>query len=78
MRDKYVVTGILTSEKTVTLDNPIPLESQKVRLIVEPLANETQHSYREVLARIRDRQRERGHHPPIKQASKKSMPTCKT
>lgn len=57
----YVMTGTLLDEKTVTLDKALPMQPRRVRLILEPLWNEPQKSYQEVLARIRQRQLARGH-----------------
>ena len=37
MRHAYIVTGTLTDAYTLTLDEAIPLMSQKVRVVVEPL-----------------------------------------
>lgn len=65
MQNAYVVTGQLTDARTVTLDEALPLESAKVRLVVEPLAPTLPRSYREVMAEIRQRQQARGHQPPL-------------
>jgi hypothetical protein len=64
MQNAYVVTGTLTDARTVTLDEPVPLGVTKVRLVVEPLAAPPLRPLPEVMAAIRERQRQRGHKPP--------------
>jgi hypothetical protein len=65
MQNAYIVTGRLTDMRTVTLDEALPLESAKVRLVVEPLSPTLPRPYREVMAHIRQRQQARGHQPPL-------------
>ena len=64
MHNAYIVTGTLTNDNTIMLDEELPLNSVKVRLVVEPLENEHQRSYTKVIAEIRKRQHARGHQPP--------------
>jgi len=64
----YITTGKLTDAQTVTLDEPLPLAPTRVRVVVEPLATRTPRPYRVVIDAIRDRQRDRGHHPPTREA----------
>lgn len=64
MHNAYIVTGTLTNERTVTLDEALPLTSTKVRLVVEPLGSASHCSYQEIVAAIRERQAARGHRPP--------------
>ena len=64
MQNAYIVTGTLTNERTVTLDEALPLTETKVRLVVEPLASTSQRSYPKMIAVIRKRQAARGHRPP--------------
>ena len=64
MHNAYIVTGTLTNERTVTLDEALPLTPTKVRLVVEPLEPVSHRSYQEIVAVIRERQVARGHHPP--------------
>ena len=66
METTYTVTGELTDERTVALDEPLPLNQGKVRLVVEPLASSVPRSYREVMADIRSRQQRRGHKVPTR------------
>jgi len=42
MRKVYIVTGTLTDDHTVTLDEALPLKPVKVRLVVETLDGESQ------------------------------------
>jgi len=56
MQNASIVTGRLTDARTVTLDEALPLESAKVRLVVEPLSPTLLRPYREVMADIRQRQ----------------------
>ena len=63
----FVVTGKLTDEHTVTLDEALPLSPTRVRLVLEPLSPEPRRPYREVMADIRRRQCARGHRPPSRE-----------
>jgi hypothetical protein len=67
MAQPYTLTGTLKDDRTVTLDEALPLKSGRVRLTVEPLRPESPKSYQEVLAAIRQRQRARGHQPPTRE-----------
>lgn len=67
MQNAYVVTGTLTDEHTVTLDEALPLTPMKVRLVVEPLPPVPQRSYHEVMADIRREQQARGFKPPSRE-----------
>jgi hypothetical protein len=64
MQSAYIVTGTLTNERTVTLDEALPLPETKVRLVIEPLASPSHRSYPEIMAAMRQRQAARGHRPP--------------
>ena len=64
MHNAYIVTGMLTNERTVMLDEVLPLTSTKVRLVIEPLGLASHRSYQEIVAAIRERQAARGHRPP--------------
>jgi hypothetical protein len=65
METAYIVTGTLTDEHTVTLDEALPLAQGKVRLSVEllPVDPSAKRTHAEVIAEIRERQRARGHQP---------------
>jgi hypothetical protein len=67
MQPSYVVTGVLSDGRTVTLDEPLPLTSGKVRVVVEPVAPEPKPDLSTFLERIWDEQRCRGHVPPTKE-----------
>jgi hypothetical protein len=62
----YVVTGTLADAHTVALDEPLPISQGRVRLVVEPFPA-PQKSHAEVMAAIRERQRQRGYQPPTKE-----------
>ncbi len=63
MGNTYTVTGTLTDDHTVTLDEALPLQPTKVRLVVEPIAPTSNRPYQDVVAEIRKRQQARGHQP---------------
>ena len=67
MHNAYVVTGMLTDAYTITLDEALPLASQKVRVVIEPVVPSSRRPYRDVLATIRARQHVRGHQPPSRE-----------
>lgn len=67
MQNAYIVIGTLTDNRTVTLDEPLPLAPTKVRLVVEPLPPVSQRPYQEIIAEIRKRQRARGYQPPTRE-----------
>ena len=60
----YTVTGTLTDENTVKLDQALPIQLSKVRVTIEPLDNPQPNRYSEVMAEIRQRQKARNHQPP--------------
>jgi hypothetical protein len=63
MQQAYVVTGSLSDSRTVRLDEPIPVPSGKVRVIVEVAEIVPKMSHEEFLAWLRERQEARGHVP---------------
>ncbi len=63
METAHIVTGTLTDEHTVTLDEALSLAQGKVRLSVEPLASTPKRPHDEVIAEIWARQQARGHQP---------------
>jgi hypothetical protein len=64
MSTAYVTTGTLIDDRTVTLDERLPLATRRLRLVVAPLPSAGVRPYAEVVAGIRARQRDRGHLPP--------------
>ena len=66
MQHPRVVTGTLSDDRTVRLDEPVSLESTRVRVTIEPLPVGSQRTYLEVVAEIRQRQLTRGHRPPTR------------
>ena len=67
MTNTYIVTGTLTDDHTVALDESLPLTSVKVRLVVEPIGPVSNRSYQEVITTIRERQQARNHQPPSRE-----------
>ncbi len=67
MYNAYVVTGTLIDAQTVALDEALPLATQKVRIVVEPVGRTSRRLYHEVLAAIRERQQARAHQPPTRE-----------
>ena len=63
METAYIVTGTLTDDHTVTLDESLPLAQGKVRLSVEPLGASPKRPHDEAIAEIWARQKARGHQP---------------
>jgi hypothetical protein len=65
MTNAYIVTGTLTDAQTVRLDEPLPLPTGKVRVVVEVAAADAsaQPSFRQVVQAIWEAQRRRGHVP---------------
>jgi hypothetical protein len=63
MQSAYMVTGTLTDQRTVALDEALPVTSSKVRVVVEPMTtspSSSSRTYLEVIADIRARQDQRG------------------
>lgn len=65
MQNAYVVTGSVVDDRTVKLDEPVPLARARVRLVLEPLGSGG--SLSETIAAIRERQRARGYTPPSRE-----------
>lgn len=63
MTNAYIVTGTLTDAKTVQLDEPLPVSAGRVRVIVEEAASPPKPTFRQVMERIWEAQRQRGHVP---------------
>lgn len=63
----YKVTGKLTDNRTVALDEPLPLAQSTVKLVIEPFSPVAQLPYREVMAAIHTRQLARGHKAPTRE-----------
>jgi hypothetical protein len=68
MQNAYVVTGSVTDETTLKLDEALPIKAGKVRVTVEVLAADSTPTLSEVLDRIHQGQRERGFVPPTREA----------
>jgi hypothetical protein len=64
VQDAYVVTATLRDARTLTLDEPLPWETGRVRVVVEPVSPTGRPCYGEVVAAIRERQLAQGHQAP--------------
>ena len=65
MKNAYIVNGTLKGDRTLVLDEPLDLRDWKVRVIIEPVeALLPRPSHKEVIAKIRRMQDERGYVPP--------------
>jgi len=63
-----IVTGTLVDDRTVALDEPVPLPPMKVRVAIEPLEEKHRRLYRpEVISNIYAAQAIRGHCPPSRE-----------
>ncbi len=67
MVSPYVVTGTLSNGRVVELDEALPLADAKVRVSIEPLPAGKVRPLREVVAEIRERQRQRGYVAPSRE-----------
>lgn len=68
MQQAYVVTGSLTDARTVTLDEALPAEQGKVRVVLELLPVAPRPMDLIAFERmLRERQAARGHVPPTKE-----------
>ncbi len=63
MQRAYLVMGSLRDSRTIDLDEPIPVSSGKVRVIVEVGDIARKMSHEEYLTWLRNRQEGRGHVP---------------
>ena len=68
MQTTYVVTGTLVDGDTITLDELLPVQAQRVRLVVEvePIETGAQRPLQAILAAIRARQSARRYRPPTR------------
>jgi hypothetical protein len=67
VHNAYVVTGTLVDAHTVSLDEALPLATQRVRMVIEPVVSSSRRSYHDVMAAIRERQQSRAHQPPTRE-----------
>lgn len=72
MQNTYNVTGTLTDDRTVALDERLPLSPMRVCVVVEPLHGASRPSYQQDLSNIRARQSARGH----KARSREEVDSC--
>ncbi len=64
MSEVYTVTAVLRDERTIALDEAVPLSETRVKVTIEPFVRTPKRSYAEVMQSIRERQSVRGHCPP--------------
>lgn len=67
MQQAYVVTGVLTDARTVTLDEALPTPSGRVRLVVEVMPPPPPSDLTTFMEQMWAEQRRRGHVPPTKE-----------
>ena len=63
MTAAFTTTATTTDGKTLTLDTPAPVGSGRVRVTVEPVAEQRPPKLLEFLDQLRQEQRVRGHVP---------------
>jgi hypothetical protein len=63
----YTVTGTMTNQNTVSLDESLPITAAKVRVTIETLNEQPTRPLNEVLAEIHQRLQASGHRPPTPQ-----------
>jgi hypothetical protein len=63
MQKAYIVTASITDDRTLRLDEPLPVSGGKVRVTVEVLAMPSKPSYDAVMTAIREGQKQRGFIP---------------
>ena len=63
----YIVTGTMTDQNTVTLDESLPISDAKVRVTIETLNEPQTRDLSEVLDEIHQRQQSGGFKPPTPQ-----------
>lgn len=67
MHKAYTVTGMVTDQRTVALDEDLPFSAEKVRVTLEPMQNPKRPSVKETIEGIHRRQQNRGHIPSAKE-----------
>lgn len=65
MKEAYIVTGRLTDDRTVVLDEPLPVAGKPVKVMIEvdPGVTPGKGSMADAVTLLRERQRARGHVP---------------
>jgi hypothetical protein len=63
MQQAYVVTATVTDDHTLALDEALPLQGGRVRVIVEVLERAEMSDHARFMAEMREKQRQRGHVP---------------
>jgi hypothetical protein len=67
MTNAYVMTGTLTDQQTIRLNEPLPFSGGDIRVVIEvirPSATTGNPAWKAVMEPIWEEQRRRGHIPP--------------
>jgi hypothetical protein len=67
MQIAYLVSGSVADERTLQLDEALPVKAGRVRVVVEVLEASSKIPYAELMAELRKRQDERGHVLPTRE-----------
>jgi hypothetical protein len=67
MHRAYTVTGMVTDQRTVALDEDLPFSAEKVRVTLEPILYPKRPGIKETIEGIHRRQQDRGHIPASKE-----------
>ncbi|MBX3399635.1 MAG: hypothetical protein KF873_12905 [Gemmataceae bacterium] len=73
MSANYTATGTLVDGRTVTLDEPIPLESGRVKVIVESIPVEQFRTIEDFLEALQKRRDARGYVPRTREEIDRAM-----
>lgn len=61
MQQAYILTGHLTDDRTLALDESLPIKSGRVRVVLEVIHDTPANDYARFMAELRERQQKRGH-----------------
>jgi hypothetical protein len=75
MQQSYLVTGSLTDSRTIRLDEPMPVSTGKVRVILEMADITGKMSHDDFLTWLQNRQEARGHIPRTREDVDASLRT---
>src|SRR5262245_29829583 len=67
MHNAYIVTGSIADERTLKLDEALPVKAGQVRVTLEVLKDESKPTLSQVLEQIHQGQRERSFMPPTRE-----------
>ena len=66
MNQALIITGNMVNNATIQLDEKIPFDYVKVRVIIEKISPQKKKSYKDVMNEIRNRQKQRNFQPSSK------------